>query len=294
MPSVRWRSTRRTSSARPDDASQSETALARPAEWPDVFHLLGLLEATKVEYVLVGGYALGYNGLVRQTGDVDILVRNSPDNNRKWIAALMQLPRGAASELVATSDDPFSVGGDGELLDEPGVIRVVDEFVVDVMPKACGLSIDDLAPYIQRVRYEGSEYNVLDLYGLRLTKQGVRLRDRDDLIHIEALLSALKGKVTEHMQTMSRRSFEAETWPTRGGTRLRADAELDERERLRLAQLVLQRAARDGGPADCDADTIALYCDRETLTAILRQESPLSDLRSALANVGVELPRPPV
>ena len=32
-------------------------------------------------------------------------------------------------------------------LDEPaGVIRVADEFIVDVMPKACGLTFDDLSP----------------------------------------------------------------------------------------------------------------------------------------------------
>ncbi len=59
---------------------------ARNATWDDVFHLLGLLEEHKVDYALVGGYALGFNGLVRQTGDVDILVANNLDNNRRSIA----------------------------------------------------------------------------------------------------------------------------------------------------------------------------------------------------------------
>jgi hypothetical protein len=48
----------------------------RQATWHDVFLLIEKLEKYGAEYVLIGGYALAFNGLVRQTGDVDILVRN--------------------------------------------------------------------------------------------------------------------------------------------------------------------------------------------------------------------------
>lgn len=65
----------------------------RQATWHDVFLLIEKLEKHGAEYVLIGGYALAFNGLVRQTGDVDILVKNSPGNNRLWIAALCELPR---------------------------------------------------------------------------------------------------------------------------------------------------------------------------------------------------------
>jgi hypothetical protein len=44
---------------------------ARQATWPDVFLLISKLEKHGAEYVLIGGYALAFNGLVRQTGDVD-------------------------------------------------------------------------------------------------------------------------------------------------------------------------------------------------------------------------------
>jgi hypothetical protein len=64
----------------------------RQATWHDVFLLIEKLEKHGAEYVLIGGYALAFNGLVRQTGDVDILVKNSPENNRRWIAALCELP----------------------------------------------------------------------------------------------------------------------------------------------------------------------------------------------------------
>jgi hypothetical protein len=143
--------------------------------------------------VLIGGFALGFNGIVRQTGDVDILVANSPSNNGRWIAALAELPDGAAA-LIPDSNDPFSAP-DGHVADEPGVIQVVDLFVVDILPKACGLSIEDLRAHIRRPR-RGEEFvNVLDLHGLRLTKQGVRDKDKMDLLSIESALSALHHKV---------------------------------------------------------------------------------------------------
>ncbi|WP_051386842.1 hypothetical protein [Bradyrhizobium sp. ARR65] len=78
---------------------------ARNAGWRDVFRLVELLEKHGAEYVLVGGYALSFNGLTRQTGDVDILVPTDPENNRRWIAALSELPDGAAKELFETADD---------------------------------------------------------------------------------------------------------------------------------------------------------------------------------------------
>jgi hypothetical protein len=175
---------------------------ARQATWPDVFLLISKLEKHGAEYVLVGGYALAFNGLVRQTGDVDIIVRNSPENNRRRIAALSELPAGAAKELMQDAEDPFPRETDpatGE--SEPGVIRVADEFIVDVMPKACGLTFDDLKPFTKRVRArpEGQFINVLDLQGLRATKQTARARDMEDLRHIEAALGALREQVADHV-----------------------------------------------------------------------------------------------
>ena len=73
------------------------------------FEILELMEKHGAEYVVVGGYALSFNGLTRQTGDVDILVPTTPENNRRWISALSKLPDGAAKELFEIADDPFTV-----------------------------------------------------------------------------------------------------------------------------------------------------------------------------------------
>ena len=41
---------------------------------------LRLLNSHKVEYLIIGDYAVGYHGFVRATGDLDIFVRVSPGN----------------------------------------------------------------------------------------------------------------------------------------------------------------------------------------------------------------------
>jgi len=45
-----------------------------------VFGSLELLTSTGVEYVLVGGHAVGFHGYPRFTGEIDFLVRPTPAN----------------------------------------------------------------------------------------------------------------------------------------------------------------------------------------------------------------------
>ena len=46
------------------------------------------LNSNGVEYVIVGAVALAYHGFPRYTGDLDVLVRNSPGNTRRLESAL--------------------------------------------------------------------------------------------------------------------------------------------------------------------------------------------------------------
>jgi hypothetical protein len=54
----------------------------------DFRELLALLNEHKVEYVIVGGYALAFHGAPRYTGDLDILVKADGDNAERILAAL--------------------------------------------------------------------------------------------------------------------------------------------------------------------------------------------------------------
>ncbi len=55
---------------------------------PDFKELLALFNARRVEYLVVGAYALAFHGAPRYTGDIDLLVRPSPDNAKAILAAL--------------------------------------------------------------------------------------------------------------------------------------------------------------------------------------------------------------
>jgi hypothetical protein len=55
---------------------------------PDFNEFFELLNAHRVEYVLVGGYALALHGAPRYTGDLDILVRPTPENADRLLTAV--------------------------------------------------------------------------------------------------------------------------------------------------------------------------------------------------------------
>jgi hypothetical protein len=69
---------------------------------PDFRDLLALFNAHRVEYVVVGAYALAFHGAPRFTGDMDVLVRPGVRNARRIIAALAEF--GFASLGLAAED----------------------------------------------------------------------------------------------------------------------------------------------------------------------------------------------
>jgi hypothetical protein len=54
----------------------------------DFKELLELLNKHKVEYVIVGGYALAFHGAPRYTGDIDILIHPDTKNAHSILSAL--------------------------------------------------------------------------------------------------------------------------------------------------------------------------------------------------------------
>ncbi len=59
--------------------------MARIELHPDFKDFLRLLSSHNVKYLLVGGYAVGYHGYPRATGDMDIWIEMSkPNSKRIW------------------------------------------------------------------------------------------------------------------------------------------------------------------------------------------------------------------
>jgi predicted nucleotidyltransferase len=82
---------------------------------------------------VIGGFAIRASGLPRETGDIDLLVDTSLENEALVYKALEILPDKAVLELKP-----------GEI-SRYGVVRVADEIIVDLMKSACGIEYAEAA-----------------------------------------------------------------------------------------------------------------------------------------------------
>ena len=60
------------------------------------------MNARRVDYVLVGGYAVGVRGVVRATADVEFLYRPTPSNIARLCSALIEF---GAPDVIVNPDD---------------------------------------------------------------------------------------------------------------------------------------------------------------------------------------------
>ena len=67
----------------------------------DFKDLLALFNKNKVEYLIVGAYALAFHGVPRFTGDMDILVKPCPENAKKIIFSLKAFGFGSLGLVAA-------------------------------------------------------------------------------------------------------------------------------------------------------------------------------------------------
>lgn len=99
---------------------------------PNFADFLKSLNAQCVEYLVVGGYAVGYHGFVRATGDLDVFVRPSAENAERLLAAFKDFGLDVP-ELTAA------------VFMEPGrIVRIgVPPVRLEVMNAISGVSFDD-------------------------------------------------------------------------------------------------------------------------------------------------------
>lgn len=75
----------------------------------DFRELLALFNAQKVDYIIIGAYALAYHGAPRYTGDLDILVRPDLENARRILRALDEFGFGSLGLTVEDFASPDKV-----------------------------------------------------------------------------------------------------------------------------------------------------------------------------------------
>ena len=154
-----------------DDGDDRE--YSRAPEFEDVVELCRSLNAEGVRYLLIGGFAVILHGFVRATKDIDLLIDPAEDNVRALKRAMATLPDNAVS-LIADDE-----------VERYQVVRVADEFVVDLMASACGID------YAEAVRSEVDIIQIADVgvpvAGKQLLirmKQTVRPSDQTDVMFL--------------------------------------------------------------------------------------------------------------
>ena len=77
-----------------------------PKDWRA---FIELLNSQSVEYLIVGAVALAYHGVPRYTGDLDILVRPSPENALRMESALSAFGITSLGLKAADFSEPDSI-----------------------------------------------------------------------------------------------------------------------------------------------------------------------------------------
>ena len=72
----------------------------------DFRDLLELFNSNKVEYIIVGGYALAFHGAPRYTGDIDIYVKPEAGNAEQIMSALEEFGFGSVGLSAADFEKP--------------------------------------------------------------------------------------------------------------------------------------------------------------------------------------------
>nr|CAA6829468.1 MAG: Predicted nucleotidyltransferase [uncultured Thiotrichaceae bacterium] len=141
----------------------------------DFSEFIELLNNHKVEYLLVGGYALGIHGYPRYTGDLDIWIKPEPKNAQKVIKVLHEF---GFAELDLDESDLTRIGNVIQLGYPP--LRI------DLLTQPDGVNFAD--SYAQRMEldYGGLMLHVISLGDFKKNKAASgRPKDLADLQSLE-------------------------------------------------------------------------------------------------------------
>ncbi|MBI1766993.1 MAG: hypothetical protein HY015_03480 [Bacteroidetes bacterium] len=153
----------------------------------DILKFFRDLELKKVKYLLVGGFAMAFHGYVRATHDLDLWLKDDPENIEKLKDVLSEngvkgIEKSRELQLVAGFTQ-FNVGTSG--------------FVVDPMTNLKAFSSFDFDQCYERAKpgeFKGIHFKVVHMNDLLKEKESTnRPKDQADIIH----LREMKGKQKE-------------------------------------------------------------------------------------------------
>lgn len=138
---------------------------------PDFKQFLKSLNLEKVEYLVVGSYAVGLHGYVRGTNDLDVWVGVSVENARRIVRAL----RAFGFDVPGLSEGLFL---------KPNMINRlgVPPYRIEILTGISGVAFGDCYPSRIIESVHGVEIPYIDLDNLKKNKASAgRLKDLADL-----------------------------------------------------------------------------------------------------------------
>ena len=141
---------------------------------PDFKELLQLLNSKKIEYLVIGGYAVAIYGYPRATGDIDIWIAISRDNAHKTVAALKDF----GFDIPELKEDLF--------LEKERNIRLgVPPLRVELITSIDGVEFSACYKNKNTVAIDDTKINFISLNDLKKNKKASgRYKDLDDLEHL--------------------------------------------------------------------------------------------------------------
>lgn len=126
----------------------------------DFKEFLKLLNAHKVEYLLIGGYAVGYHGYPRATVDMDIWIAMNPANSQKIVTVLKEF----GFDLPELSPELFQKEWQITRLGVPPVM-------IELATTLSGVNFNEC--YAERVVdiLDGVKVNLISLKHLKINKK---------------------------------------------------------------------------------------------------------------------------
>jgi len=138
---------------------------------PDFKEFLKLLQENDVEYLLIGGYAVGYYGYPRATQDLDIWISVTPENASKLIETLQAFG-------FPTTDIQVDL-----FQQDNNIIRMgIPPMRIELLKEISGVEFESC--YKQRIvdKIDGQQVNLISLKQLKKNKEASgRYKDLDDL-----------------------------------------------------------------------------------------------------------------
>ena len=138
---------------------------------PDFKEFIELLNVNAVEYLVVGAFAVARYGVVRNTGDIDVWVNQTPKNVTRLVSVLAAFGVASLGHTVADFMEPGTIVQIG-----------VSPIRIDLLTAIDGVGFDECYPKRETSVLDGVPVAVISIHDLRRNKASTgRAKDDEDL-----------------------------------------------------------------------------------------------------------------